>query len=345
MPKENTKLCPCCQAMCDIGDTFCGTCGNSLTDHTANMPTRYANSTPSQPPVMTPILPDTLPANGSSSSSAHIYTPPPPPPTFYPAVPASSPLHSSQSYRPKKYLMIITVLVISLIGAGIIEMGQLHKGNPLAQITSNSTSTQKSMQPTALPMPRAGIVLYQEDGSDNWKGWSGSADWKTLNGTLLNDGTNDTSNATAPPTITAPYQVEGTSDYAVETRIRVQRQITTGAIEPGFNISARGASVGNTWEGYSASIYAPNTTNSQPEAYIQNNNQNFSASVLESANFDPGTNWHTYRFEVKGNDLRLLIDGALKLEVQDNQFLTGGQVGLTDYDEELTVASFKIIAL
>ena len=32
--------------------------------------------------------------------------------------------------------------------------------------------------------------------------------------------------------------------------------------------------------------------------------------VLEEKDFDPGDDWHTYRFELRGDELRLLIDGA-----------------------------------
>jgi hypothetical protein len=32
--------------------------------------------------------------------------------------------------------------------------------------------------------------------------------------------------------------------------------------------------------------------------------------VMANAAFDPGTGWHTYRFEVRGDQLRLLVDGV-----------------------------------
>jgi hypothetical protein len=32
--------------------------------------------------------------------------------------------------------------------------------------------------------------------------------------------------------------------------------------------------------------------------------------VLAEETFDPGNDWHTYRFELRGDELRLLIDGA-----------------------------------
>jgi hypothetical protein len=32
--------------------------------------------------------------------------------------------------------------------------------------------------------------------------------------------------------------------------------------------------------------------------------------VLAEEAFDPGDDWHTYRFELRGDELQLLIDGA-----------------------------------
>jgi hypothetical protein len=254
---------------------------------------------------------------------------------------------TSQRQRPTRYLVIIGLLIILLVGVVIIEVGQLlplqlgtkeHQSS--TQPTNNSSSPP---QLTALPTPQAGTILYQENGSDNWKGWSGTPDWKILNGVLINDGTYDTN--AIPPTITAPYQVQTTPDYAVEVKMRIQRMVTGRSVTSGFAIAARGTSGGSTWKGYFATLFPPNSSDSVPTAYLQNNDPNFVASILARAPFDPGTSEHIYRFEVKGNDLKLLIDGSLKVETQDNQFLVGGQVGLLSYDEELSVSSFKIIAL
>jgi hypothetical protein len=93
-------------------------------------------------------------------------------------------------------------------------------------------------------------------------------------------------------------------------------------------------------------VIPANSTVPQPAVYIQNNNfSNFAQSILKDTPFDPGSDWHTYRVEVNGNDIKVLIDGALKLDVQDNQFLTGAQVGLGDAEAELSISSFTITAL
>jgi hypothetical protein len=257
--------------------------------------------------------------------------------------------------RAKAPMVIITaLLVLLLIAAGsaaffYYRASNSNKPGTTVQTSrdtnaSTSTSSTSSLTPTTVPPTiGAGTMLYSEDGSDNWKGWSGSADWKTLNGALLNDGSYDTN--TIAPTITAPYQVEGTSDYAVEAKINIQRQNQGKSVTSAFGITVRGATNGGTWQGYFALISAPGANEPQAAAFITNNNTNFESSILAKCPFDPGTDVHTYRVEVKGNDIKLLIDGSLKVETQDNQFLTGSQVGMISYNDELTVSSFSITAL
>jgi hypothetical protein len=261
-------------------------------------------------------------------------------------------LATSQPSKPhRSHMVVITALVVLLIvavsmaGFFYLRSNNASGSNGNVQISSTpstSNSPIPSITPTTTSIVQPGTVLYTENGSNNWAGWSGSADWKVLNGVLLNDGSHDAN--TIAPTITAPYQVEGTSDYAVEAKISIQRQ-NRKLFVPAFGITVRGATNSGSWQGYWALISAAGGDVSQPAAYIQNNNTNFQVSVLAQAPFDPGIGVHTYRVEVKGNDIKLLIDGSLKVETKDNEFLTGGQVGLGSWDEQLTVSSFSITAL
>jgi hypothetical protein len=67
--------------------------------------------------------------------------------------------------------------------------------------------------------------------------------------------------------------------------------------------------------------------------------------IAEGRPFDPGTDWHTYRVEVQGNAIKLLIDGAVMASVRDNRYLSGGDVGLWSNRYQLEVRSFKVIKL
>ena len=69
------------------------------------------------------------------------------------------------------------------------------------------------------------------------------------------------------------------------------------------------------------------------------------SNQLRKTPFDPGKGKHIYRFEAKGNVLRFFIDGGNVLEVTDNRYLTGSQLGLWCYQTQLSVTSFKISAL
>jgi hypothetical protein len=56
--------------------------------------------------------------------------------------------------------------------------------------------------------------------------------------------------------------------------------------------------------------------------------------------------WHTYRLEVQGTNIRLLIDGRLLLEASDSRHLSGGRVGVfAGYFDQINVRSFKVTAL
>src|SRR5205814_385763 len=113
--------------------------------------------------------------------------PPPPPP----------------SYQNKRLGILVGVglliLILGNIGAWVvfIHATQNNANTTLSTTTSFSKRT----------------LLYTADWSSGLNGWTGASDWTVLNGMLHNDGTDASANS---PTIVAPYQVEGITDYAVE---------------------------------------------------------------------------------------------------------------------------------
>jgi hypothetical protein len=68
-------------------------------------------------------------------------------------------------------------------------------------------------------------------------------------------------------------------------------------------------------------------------------------SRIATQPFDPGNGWHTYRLEVKGNSIKLLVDGAPLVEEVDNTILSNCQVGLFSAGAQINVRSFKVIKL
>ncbi len=139
---------------------------------------------------------------------------------------------------------------------------------------------------------------------------------------LANDGTSDNN-------VIAPVRASG-PDYAVEAEI----QLLKVADQIMFGLSVRDG-------GFIGQAYYDGMGN--PRTYIgtKANDQ-----VGKTSTFAPGAGiWHAYRMEVKGNSIRLLIDGNPVCEGLDNRYLTGGTVGIWDSKAQILVRSFKITAL
>jgi len=170
-----------------------------------------------------------------------------------------------------------------------------------------------------------------EDWSNGLNGWTGTSDWTVLNGMLHNDGTDSSANS---PTIVAPYQVEGITDYAIE----IHMQIVTGS--NCFDVTTiRASGSANIWQGYKATICGGN-------AFINAGSiSGNSFDQLAQVHFDIGNTWHTYRIEVKGTRLSYLIDGKLIMGVDDSRYSSGGRLGFKSYLTQLNISSFKVFAL
>ncbi len=187
-------------------------------------------------------------------------------------------------------------------------------------------------------------MLCQADAAHGWKGWSGSSDWKVLNGQLLNDGTND--DDSLQPTIGAPCSLDGITNYAVEVAIQIIS--LNDAYNDGFGITVRGDPTQNPWRGYIAGITYREFNNTPYQALIAaNSRSSFSTNgqILATVPFNPGNHSHLYRVEVKANSLKLLIDGGQELAVTDNRYLTTTQVGLSCFGFQLIITSFKVTSL
>lgn len=197
---------------------------------------------------------------------------------------------------------------------------------PEPTVTPEPTST-PTPEPTPTPTPTPESALYRADTLGGLEEWGGAGDWKTVSGMLVNDGTNDTQSAY----IAAPFQ-PGITDYAVETEIQFVRGEGSSR---SFGIVARASEDGGYWTGWS-SYYG---------GALIGAGRDYGDTVIAEADFEPDNDWHTYRLEVRGNSLRLLIDGSVIIETLDNGFLTAGSVGLWSYNAQINVRSFAVIAL
>jgi len=197
--------------------------------------------------------------------------------------------------------------------------------NALTAITS---------KPSPSPLPK---VLYQADWSNGLDGWSGldgrpgSPDWKAEGGMLISDGTFQDA---ASPTITPPYRVDNTADYAVE--VKIQELGGQGCFD---TTVIRGQTTPEGLQGYRLAIGC------MGEGVAIITTQGNSLSKIAYANFPSDQNWHVYRLEAQGNMIRAFIDSIQVLAVKDYTHLTGGITGIKSLATPIKISIFKIISL
>ncbi len=154
-----------------------------------------------------------------------------------------------------------------------------------------------------------------------------------MNGMFVNDGSMDAVWDIAP---FEPGKLD-INDYAVEAEVQIVR--ATDGCKNYFGMALRGDNA----TGYAVTISVRACAGPSNIADIYSSA--VTSGPLEEKLFTAGPGWHLYRAEVKGNVIRLLIDGDPYLETTDNHFLTGGQVGLSTKSLEVNVRSFKVIKL
>lgn len=316
-----------------------------------------------------PYVPGNMPSSPNFPGNGQFYSPSPYPTGNLSPTPPPAP----QPKRKVGLILIIAILAIVLVAGGALASALILNPNKSTANTpstatsttagtpagatataAQATSTSQSVA-TAIDTSTASTGTTPVDTSTttsspispqtalpctvNVGAWTdGSADWKVLNGMLLNDGTNGNSPFNAGPSIVAPCQPAATSNYAVEAKIQVISG-TNGC----FGFTIRGNPLTSGWQGYMAGV-GQCYSNGMNEAYIGGPGySNESASV--QAAFSPGTSAHTYRIEAKNNVIKLYVDNSLLLTLTDNRFLDGAQIGLWDQSIQLQVTSFQVTGL
>jgi hypothetical protein len=207
------------------------------------------------------------------------------------------------------------------------------------RIVSTFTPTPKSTRtPKPSPTPEPTVAALYLATGDDLAEWSGP-NWRFENGLLVNDG----GGIVSQPWLEAPYEAPN-GGYAVESEIRVVG-VASRHCEQSFGVVA-GGNDGVVWGG--GVIYACDGVRrarlTDVTAWSEGYNRH---RQLDSATFDPGQDWHTYRLEVDGTHLRLLIDGQPVLEAEDDE-ATGeaqtGQVGLWSQGVGLEVRQVAVFA-
>jgi Domain of Unknown Function (DUF1080) len=191
-------------------------------------------------------------------------------------------------------------------------------------------------EPLPPPTPSRWLTtsVYLANWTSGLNSWVGDQSWKVVAGMLVNDGSNGDSSHWIVAPVAPPLP-----DYAVEAEIQVVRTAGTGR-DHGFGLVAR--------SGYRAGVIYNRTDSGGTTAHLSTMN---TYDGLGDRNFDPGAarhphdRWHTYRLEVQGNTLRLLINRSVMVVTTDNQFASAGKVGLWSANTQIDVRRFEVIKL
>jgi hypothetical protein len=226
-------------------------------------------------------------------------------------------------------------ITIALLGVLIWPSGRGGDSGDKVVAAATTTSAVATTAPT--PTTRSGTVLYQADQLGGLDAFAGTAGWSYANGLLMNDG----SGALNGPWIAAPY-LPRTTDYAVEAEIQIVR-VSQDECSGGAGLIARA----NGTAGYAAGIaYGIDAckdlhlrigSKEPPGIYG-------GSPIADTKNFSPGASWHTYRLEVKEENVRLLVDGTLMAEGTDDRYQDAGQVGIWSDGTQINVRRITVVA-
>ena len=244
------------------------------------------------------------------------------------------------SHSEPPLLKQIHMPLVFLVGLLLFSLGACSAGTSSTTVTPQATGTavrHSSPTPTQLP---AGTVLYQAVWSHGLAGWPGAQGWKVVQGQLESD-------TSGSATFTIPYKLSVT-DYAVEVRIQVVRSVPpyggryeiVAPKEPGK-------------DGYHAGVLdlkaaGPHPFGLHPQSKVSLDPYGDTAQGSGMPqDYEPGTGWHTYRVEVRGNEASLLDDGTQigSVSSQQTDVLSNGPIEFSSELVILRVSDLRILTL
>ncbi|WP_201364036.1 family 16 glycoside hydrolase [Dictyobacter formicarum] len=204
--------------------------------------------------------------------------------------------------------------------------------------TTSVKPTQPPHVPTATPVP-AGTLLYESNWSSGLDHWSASPGWKLLGKNLQTEPMDNLS-------LTIPYQPK-VPNYVVEARLQIVHVASNGG-----NVLIR-ADKQPGKDGYRAGILnllstsvRPNGSHPQVQADIDPFGS-MDRDSFEVMDYEPGTQWHTFRIEVSGDRVSLLIDDKSISDAISTKTdtLSEGPIHLTGSRVILRLSSIRITTL
>ncbi len=226
---------------------------------------------------------------------------------------------------------LLVTLVVLLDGCGPTSSSGSQPAastTPLTAATATPTTT-----PTATRTP---TLLFEADWSKGLAGWKATPGWSVVGEVLQNDGGEERS-------VTVPYQVV-VSDYAVEYRLQVVPSQASGFCD--FAAAPTPDRYGYIADlsPISTAPHAPSSTQLSIFLDPQPADQ-----VIMYHDFSPGSDFRTYRIEVRGPSAKLYVAqasfGTVTAESDRAQTLSGGPLTLTCSGVIGRVASLALYAL
>ncbi|GCE23334.1 hypothetical protein [Dictyobacter kobayashii] len=204
--------------------------------------------------------------------------------------------------------------------------------------TSVIKPDQLSLTPATTPEP-SNTLLYASNWSLGLDHWQASPGWKLLGKNLQTEPLNNLS-------LTIPYQ-PAISNYAIE----VPLQIVHVAADGGNVIIGADRQPGK--DGYRAGILELLSTSMRPhgshphvQAYIDPFGS-MERGSFDPSDYEPGTQWHTFRIEIMGAEVSLFIDGqsiSNAISTKTNT-LSNGPIHLTCSEVILRLGTIRITTL
>jgi hypothetical protein len=230
-----------------------------------------------------------------------------------------------------------SVLLVGLLLFSLMACSTGVSSTTVPSQTTTPAVSHASPTPTSLP---AGTVLYQADWSHGLARLPGAHGWKIVQGQLE-------SGVSGSATFTIPYQLSVT-DYAVEVRIQMVRSVPPH----GGNYEIVAPKLAGK-DGYQAGVFdlkapGPHSFGQHPQSsvYLDPPGDAAHGSGIPQ-DYEPGSGWHTYRVEVRGDEVSLLDNGTLigSTSSQQTSTLSNGPIEFNCTLVVLRVSDLRILTL
>jgi hypothetical protein len=198
-----------------------------------------------------------------------------------------------------------------------------------------------STEPATSPAAGSDDVVFEAPGRNELESLA-SGSWSVSEDSLVNPG----SSATAEPWLV--LAAVPSADFAVEAEVRVTGRLAS-VCDQSFGLTAGSPGAGQVFGGGLIFPCAAETPRARlTDVAIWEDGYNADPALAEET-FDPGNEWHTYRFELRGEELRLLVDGkdvvSGTLEAPIDASSGDAQAGLWAQGVELKVRKVSVHVL